>query len=444
MKKNSKKVFLVSLGCSKNLVDTEVIAGTLLTAGHTLAFDPDEADLYIVNSCAFIPAARTEAEEALDEGVAWKKEEAGRTLVLAGCLTEWDKVGAYRKRYPEVDLWTGVNDVAAIAALVAGEAAPDPTVVPTWLYDHETPRLQLTVPHLAYLKIADGCDNCCSYCAIPGIRGHMRSRTTASVLREAKNLIDGGVKELLIIAQDITAFGMDRPESGETLAKLLKELNALEGKFVIRLLYTHPAHYTPELIDFLAEKETKILPYLDIPLQHISDRILKEMGRKVTKKEIETLLAELRKRIPDLTLRTTFITGFPGETEEEFAELAAFLKEQKFERCGVFSYSPEPGTPAAEMANQVPLETAEKRAEKLMKQQEKIMKECNRRWIGREVRVLIDDTEDGSAIGRGPMDAPEIDDTVFIPRGKKLKPGRFCKVRITGADAWQFTGELLQ
>ena len=437
-------VYLVSLGCSKNLVDTEVIAGSLLTAGYLLAFDPEEADLYLINSCAFIPAARAEAVEAIEEALGWKAERPGRRVVVAGCLPEWDKPGEFPKRYPEVDLWTGVNDLAAIAALLDGKAEPDPRrSEPVWLYDHTSPRLLLTVPHMAYLKIADGCNNRCSYCAIPGIRGALRSRSIASVVEEAKNLVAGGVRELLVIAQDITAFGADRPGEGEEIAGLLEELNAIPGDFVIRLLYTHPAHYTRKFIDFMARTDTKVLPYLDIPLQHINDRILTAMRRHVTKAETVALLAELRERIPDLTIRTTFITGFPGETEEEFEELVEFVKEQKFERCGVFPYSPEPRTPAAEMADQVPLEVAEARAKKLMALQKRVMKRANRSWIGREVRMLIDEVDHGRAIGRAMMDAPEIDNRIVLERAGRRKPGTFCRVRITDADSYGYSAELL-
>lgn len=434
-------LFLVSLGCSKNLVDTEVIAGTLLSAGRTLAFDPSEADLYLINTCAFIPAAREEAFAAIREGVLWKKGAAGRRLVVAGCLTEWDKQGEVRKMFPEVDLWAGVNQTAELAELLECKTTPAPAGAPTYLYDENTPRLQLTLPHLAYLKIADGCNNRCTYCSIPGIRGALRSRSIASVTAEAKNLIANGVRELLVIAQDITAFGMDRPESGENLQLLLEALNALDGDFVIRLLYTHPAHYTEGLIDFLARPDTKVLPYLDIPLQHISDRILRAMNRHVTRDEIETLLATLRRRIPDLTLRTTFITGFPGESEEEFEELLAFARKFRFERCGVFPYSPEPGTPAAKLADRVPAEIAEARSTKLMKQQLSRMKRANKTLEGKEFRVLIDEADARVAIARGPMDAPEIDNVIVIPEPKRLREGQFCRVRITGTDGFDLIGE---
>jgi len=333
--------------------------------------------------------------------------------------------------------------VAGIAVLLNEDAPAEAGEKhdPVWLYDHNTPRLQLTVPHMAYLKIADGCNNRCSYCAIPGIRGVLRSRNIASVEAEAKNLVDAGVKELLVIAQDITAFGADRPADGEDIAMLLEKLNAIPSDFVIRLLYTHPAHYTDSFIDFLARRDTKVLPYLDIPLQHINDRILKAMGRRVTKAQTVELLRKLREKVADLTIRTTFITGFPGETEEEFNELAAFVKEQKFERCGVFPYSPEPDTPAAKLPDQVPQEIAEARANKLMEIQQKIMKKANRQWIGREVRMLVDDVDSGVAVGRATMDAPEIDNRILLPRAKRLKPGQFCQVRITGADSYEFTAE---
>lgn len=434
-------LFLVSLGCSKNLVDTEVIAGTLLSSGRTLAFDPEEADLYVINTCAFLPAAREEAFAAIREGIEWKRAAEGRRLVVSGCLTEWDKTGEVRKNFPEVDLWTGVNQTAKLAELLDSDVAPAPAGAPCYLYDETTPRLQLTLPHLAYLKIADGCNNRCTYCSIPGIRGTLRSRSIASVTEEARNLIRGGVRELLVIAQDITAFGMDRPESGENLQLMLEALNNLDGDFVIRLLYTHPAHYTPGLIDFLARTDTKVLPYLDIPLQHISDRILRAMNRHVTREEIETLLATLRRRIPDLTLRTTFITGFPGESEEEFEELQAFARKFRFERCGVFPYSAEPGTPAAKLPGQIPQELAEARATKLMKQQLSRMKRANKALEGKEFRVLIDEIDGHVAIARGPMDAPEIDNVIAIPKPARLREGQFCRVRITGTDGYDLIAE---
>lgn len=436
-------LYLVSLGCSKNLVDSEVIAGTLLTAGRTLTFDPDEADLYVINTCAFIAAAREEATQAIKAGIAWKRQKRGRLLVVAGCLTEWDKDGLFRQKYPEVDLWTGVNQVAEIARLLDHQnTLLSREKAPVYLYNEITPRLQLTMPHLAYLKIADGCNNHCTYCSIPGIRGKLRTRPIDSVVREADNLIKGGVRELLIIAQDITAYGHDRPESQETLTGLLTALNALEGDFVIRLFYTHPAHYTEEFIDFMSQRKSKVLPYLDIPLQHISDRILTKMNRHITRKETEALLTKLRERIPNLTLRTTFITGFPGETEEEFQELKDFARNFKFERCGFFTYSPEPGTPAAAFPKQIPPEIAEQRAQELMLQQNSIMQELNARQIGKTMRVIVDYKEKQKAVARGAMDAPEIDNYIYIPNPKKLKSGEFYQVKIIGTDHNDLIGEI--
>ena len=440
-----KSIFMVSLGCSKNLVDTEIIAGSLLSAGYSWAYEPEDADIYIINTCAFLPSARAEAFEAIEDAIAWKAEADGRMVIVSGCLPQWDKEKECCEAFPEVDLWTGVNDLEHIVKHIEEKSSVCGKSAPVYLYDENTPRLQLTVPHMAYLKIADGCNNCCTYCAIPGIRGSLRSRTVASVVKEAENLIGNGVKELLVIAQDITAFGADRPESGETLVTLLEALNALDGEFVIRLLYTHPAHYTDEFIEFLARGNTKVLPYIDMPLQHISDRILNDMHRHVSKGRILEILKSLREKVKDLTLRTTFITGFPGETEEEFNELLDFIKEQKFERCGVFPYSAEPRTPAAKMSNQVPTEVAEKRAAKLMRIQKNIMKKANQAWIGREVTVLVDAVDNGFAQGRGMMDAPEIDNAIVFPApGRKVKEGTFCRVRITDADSYEFTGELVK
>ena len=290
-------VFLVSLGCPKNLVDTELLAGALLSSNRHITFDDRQADIYIINTCAFIPAARKEAEEAIKTAVKWKKrvKKMTRHIIVAGCLPQYDKGGDYRKLYPEVDVWMGVNNIPELEKIIKSFDQADEKIIPeiaenpNYLYNHTEPRLQLTLPHMAYLKIADGCNNHCSYCAIPSIRGELRSRTIVSVVAEAKILIENGVKELVIIAQDITVFGHDRPQDNENLAKLLQQLEALEGDFKLRLLYTHPAHYTDELIEVIKNSK-KILPYLDMPLQHISDRILKDMNRHVTKEQVLALL----------------------------------------------------------------------------------------------------------------------------------------------------------
>ncbi|MBR2508887.1 MAG: MiaB/RimO family radical SAM methylthiotransferase, partial [Lentisphaeria bacterium] len=310
------------------------------------------------------------------------------------------------------------------------------------LYDHSTPRLQLTVPHMAYLKIADGCNNCCTYCAIPHIRGKLRTRTQHDVVKEAENLLANGVKELVIVAQDVTVFGHDRPESGENLSSLLQELDKLDGEFKIRLLYTHPAHYTDELIETLKNSK-HVMHYLDMPLQHISERILKAMNRHVSQTRVKEIIAKLRQEIPDIVLRTTFITGFPGESEAEFEELKEFIKEVKFERCGVFPYSAEPGTKAAEMPEQVDFEISCARADELMKIQTAIMEEYQKSLIGRTIEVLADDVEGTRAIGRGVADAPEIDNMVVFG-GRKMKAGKFYKVLIETVSDFDLIGHVIK
>ena len=442
--KNPPGVFhLVALGCPKNLVDAELLSGTLVSAGYVLSLDPEAADIYIINTCAFLPAARSEAANEIAAAVAWKKLAAGRRIAVCGCLTEYDKrSGEYKKRFPEVDLWSPVNDVERIAELLSGKRVS--TGKPCYLNSDASPRLQLTLPHIAYLKIADGCNNHCSYCAIPGLRGALRSRPQDSVVREAEMLIANGVRELIVIAQDITAYGADRPKSGETLRTLLEALEALPGDFSIRLLYTHPAHYTDELIDFLASSR-KVLPYLDIPLQHISDRILKAMNRHIDRAATLALLDKLRARIPDLTLRTTFIVGFPGETDAEFAELCDFIRKYRFDRLGVFPYAAEAATPAATFPDQVPPEVAEARARIVMRRQVDRMKRANRRLIGSEATVLVDAVDsDGIAVARGAADAPDIDNVVLIPEARKLCPGSRVNVRFTGCAGCDMVAETVR
>ncbi len=376
MKKTSpKSVYIVSLGCPKNFVDTEIIAASLIKNGFGITPSPDDAEIYLINTCAFIPAARKETTDNIKDAVKWKKKSKNtRKIVISGCISEWDKSGDFRKDFPEVDLWKTPSQAEqtgiALAALFGMASAPSDASDKDYIYDHCTARLQLTLPHYAYIKIADGCDNCCTYCSIPSIRGRMRSRKSESVLKEAQSLIKSGVKELIIIAQDITSFGLDRKNDKDSLAKLLRKMDELEGDFSIRLLYTHPAHFTQELVDCFRDLK-HLLPYADMPLQHISDKILHAMNRKITKAEICKLIEALRKARPEIALRTTFITGFPGETEENYKELLNFVKEYKFARLGVFEYSPEPGTPAAQMPDQVPAETARKRSISIMKAQEK-------------------------------------------------------------------------
>lgn len=432
-----RKFFIAALGCPKNIVEAELISGAFLAGGDSLCFDPEDADIYIVNTCAFLPEARAEAAAEIAAAVEWKAGHPERKIAVAGCLMNHAQFPEFKAYFKEVDLWCKVNDTAKIRDLLDGRVKASRARKCTYLCDETMPRMQLTLPHVAYLKICDGCDNHCAYCAIPGLRGALRSRPLESVISEAKTLLGNGVKELIVIAQDITAYGHDRKD-GATLAGLLRELEALPGDFVIRLLYTHPAHYTDELIGVLASSR-KILPYLDMPLQHISDRILLAMNRHIDSAGIRALIRRLRAEIPQLTLRTTFIAGLPGESEAEFEELCEFVKEAGFERMGVFPYAPEPGTVAAEMADQVPSDVAGARAEKLMQLQSDIMKRSQRKRIGSSMRVLVDYIDDGVAFCRGACDAPDIDNAVQVPAAKTLHPGDFVDVTVVKT----FRGDLL-
>jgi len=313
--------------------------------------------------------------------------------------------------------------------------------VPSFLYDEKTPRLQLTLPHIAYLKIADGCNNRCSYCAIPDIRGNLRSRLIESVVAEAAAALDNGASELIVMAQDITAFGADRADGGD-LSALLTELDKLPGVFWIRLLYTHPAHFSQKLIETIAGSR-HVIPYVDMPLQHISDKLLKSMRRHISEEATRELLARMRAGIPQLALRTTLITGLPGETADDFKLLKDFVIEQEFDRLGVFSYFPEPDTPAAGFPEQVTAAPAEERAAELMEIQAKIALKKNNLLVGREFDVIVDFVEDSGTVGRTYMDAPEIDNIVVMPEVFDLAPGQICKTQITAAETYELTAGLI-
>ncbi|MBR7156680.1 MAG: 30S ribosomal protein S12 methylthiotransferase RimO [Lentisphaeria bacterium] len=435
--------FIAALGCPKNLVEAEIISGTMLTAGYTLCFTPEDADVYIVDTCAFLPAARSEAAGEIAAAVEWKRQKNNREIVVAGCLLNHHDLPDFRQAYPEVDIWVPVDDTANIPAILAGiRKCGKITGNAKFLADETLPRFQLTLPHIAYLKISDGCNNHCAYCAIPKLRGELRSRPMAGIVKEAAMLVDNGVKELIVIAQDVTAYGQDRPESGENLTVLLKALEAIPGDFKIRLLYTHPAHYTGELIAFLAAS-TKVMPYLDMPLQHISDRILKAMNRHIDRAGIENLLTKLRRDIPGLILRSTFITGLPGETEAEFNELYEFIKKWKFDRLGVFSFAPEPGTKAAEMPHQIAAEVADARAKKILSSQIARMKRAQKKLVGSTIPAVVDSVDENSlATARGIADAPEIDNCIYFIADDSVEPGMKVNIRITGVDHCDLTGEL--
>jgi len=441
------RVSVTSLGCPKNLVDSEVMMGILSSKGYELVQDPAEAELIICNTCAFVQDAAQESVNQVLELASYKKTGNLRVLVVAGCLGQRYGEGLLRAM-PEVDGVIGTGEFPKIADICERTLSGERVVAvaePECLYDHLTPRLLLTPTHYAYLKIAEGCDNLCSYCVIPGLRGKYRSREFGSVVAEAEILADRGVKEIVLVAQDTTNYGRDlygKPR----LAELLQAISRIEGIRWLRLLYTHPRNYTDELVKTVSE-EDRILKYLDLPVQHISDRMLKAMNRNVTGAEIEGLISKLRRRIPGLALRTSLIVGFPGEGEEEFEELLDFVGRVKFERLGVFRYSREEGTALARMRPQVPEGVKAEREETILELQRRVSGERNACRVGEVLEVLVDAKVAPGVgpfgyLGRTAWDAPEIDCSVFL-RGKSLKAGEFVKARIFATDDFDLFGEVV-
>ncbi len=436
------KVAFISLGCAKNLVNTEQMMALVRDAGHTVTGEPRGADIAVLNTCGFIDSAKSEAIQNILELAALKEAGQLGKLLVAGCLSQRYQEELTRE-LPEVDgvLGTGsyTEIVSALEELAAGGRPSrfgdiDHTV-------EDGARMVSTPPYTAYLKIAEGCDNRCAYCVIPSLRGRYRSRTMDSLLAEARSLADSGVQELIVIAQDITRYGTDL-YGKRMLGELLRELCRLPFHWV-RLHYLYPDEVDEELIDVLAA-ERKILRYIDIPLQHINDGILKAMNRRSTKAEIIALLRRLRERLPGLVLRTSLICGLPGEGEAEFEELAEFLREARIERAGIFQFSPEEGTPAAEMAGQVPPETAERRVELLVDLQSRIMDEWNTQRLGEVLEVLCEgfDPDMGCYAGRSYADSPDVDGRVCFTAGGLVPAGSFVNVRITGMSDGDLTGEM--
>jgi len=435
------KVGLISLGCPKNLVDSEYMLGSLLAEGYEVTPSLEEAKIVIINTCAFIEPAQEEAVETILE-VAQQKGD--KKLVVAGCLASLFKKKLFAE-IPQIDALLNPPNTRKIGAacqrILQGETQVTYLSSRDKLWDEEgPPRLISTPRHFAYLKIAEGCQNYCSYCIIPYLRGTYRSRTVESIIEEAKILAQAGVKEVNLTAQDTTLYGEDI-YGQRRLPHLLDKLSEIPEFQWIRILYTHPAHFTEELIKTIAENK-KVCNYLDIPLQHISDSILKLMGRKVTQKEIKELLYTLRENIPYLTLRTTFLVGFPGEGEAEFGELADFVKEEQFDHVGVFTYSPQEGTPSRKFKPQVPAETKQKRVQKLMTLQKGISSRKNKRFLGKTIKVLVDEKKGSNLyIGRREGDAPEIDGMVIL-KGK-TEAGQFCEVKITKTGIYELEGEVV-
>ena len=436
------KIAFVSLGCAKNLVNTEQMMALCRRAGHTVTGDPDGADVAVLNTCGFIESAKSEAIENILELAELKKAGRLKKLLVTGCLSQRSP-DDIRTELPEVDgmLGTGsYTDVAAaVEELMAGEKAEHFGNIHRTFEDGE--RLVTTPPYTAYLKIAEGCSNGCAFCIIPKLRGRYRSRSMEALLAEARQLADSGVKELIVIAQDITRYGMDLEEP-TSLAGLLKELCKLDFHW-IRLHYLYPEVITDELIDTIA-REKKIVHYLDIPIQHCNDGILKAMRRRNTRAELEDLFDRLRRAIPDLVVRTSLICGLPGEGEAEFEELCQFLREQKLQRVGVFQFSPEEGTLAAAMEDQVDPETAARRVELVVDLQSRIMDEYNEARLGTVMEVLCEgfDAQAGCFAGRTYADSVEIDGRVLFTAAGAVPAGSFVNVRITGVSDGELTGEI--
>ena len=434
----NEKIALISLGCAKNQVNSEQMLCQLDDAGYTLVSEPEGADAVIVNTCGFIDAAKEEAIDVILEMAGLKAAGALKKIIVAGCLAERYRE-EIRSELPEVDALMGVGSYAEVVSVVREtlDSGKSERFGDKNAPVDELGRYLLSGPGWAYLKIAEGCSNRCAFCAIPEIRGRYRSRPIENVLAEAEALAQSGVKELAVIAQDITRYGTDLYGS-RRLSELCKQLSEIEGVEWIRLHYLYPDAFDDKLIDEIARND-KIVKYLDVPIQHINNDILRRMNRRGTGDEIRKLFKTLRERIPGLVLRTSLITGLPGEGEAEFEELCAFLREARIERAGVFAYSPEEGTPAAAMTDRCDEEEARRRAELIMDLQARIMDDWSEKRIGTTVKVLCTGEDGGYLTGRSAADAPEVDGTVYF-EGKTV-PGEFAMVRLTGLMDGELTGE---
>lgn len=436
------RIGLISLGCPKNQVDAEMMLAALQEDGFEIVDYVDGADAVIINTCAFIDDAKREAIENILDMAELKKEGVIRKIIVTGCLVQTEK-DAILSEFPEVDAVIGIGANGSVVELVKKVLTED-----TRLFECPDQREMsmdgqraLTTPeYWAYLKIADGCSNCCTYCAIPGIRGGFRSRSMENILEEAKQLAETGVRELILIAQDTTNYGADL-YGEKKLPELLHKLCEIDGIEWIRLLYCYPDKVTDELIETMAS-EPKVLHYMDLPLQHADDRILKAMNRKGTVAEIRALIEKLRTAMPDIVIRTTFMTGFPGEDEDAFDNLALFVNEMEFDRMGCFSFSPQAGTPAYDMDGQVEDDVKQRRGEILMNDQYSIVEDKNLARIGKTYTVLVEeyDAYSDCYIGRTYMDAPEIDGVLYFTSGKEYEPGDFAQVIVTDTKEYDLVG----
>jgi ribosomal protein S12 methylthiotransferase len=475
-KSNKTKVGMISLGCAKNLVDAEIMLGDIVAQGMEITNDADTADVLVVNTCAFIDSAKEESIEAILESHENRglKKRAGQRLIVTGCMSQrFSK--ELSSEMSEVDAFLGLDQVADAGKLIrevlarpvapalratsprstkAAKVLTDETWEPmnlvsrkpVYIPDWDTPRIRLTPPHTAFTKIAEGCNHPCSFCVIPQMRGRHRSRSVDSVVSEVRQLVKEGVKEISLISQDTTYYGMDLWEQkagprqpvdssrGTSLTSLLRELNNIQGDFWIRLLYTHPAHWSEELIRCINQCE-KVARYIDIPLQHIHPRMLKLMQRETSSEHIENLITNIRRGIRGINIRTTFIVGFPGETDEEFEYLLDFIERTRFERLGVFTYSQEEGSKAAKMVDQVPTKVKQARYRKAMKLQQRIAKQISEAQVGNIVRALVDQP----TVARSHGDAPDIDGRILLSNPAPV--GEFINVKITGTQVYDLIGE---
>lgn len=437
------RVSLVSLGCPKNLVDSEGALGEIAVAGHTIVTDESSADVIVVNTCGFVESAREESIEAISDALEYKQAGSCKAVIVIGCLSQ--RFGAeLQQELTGVDAFLGISHAGKLAEVIdqalAGKRTHD-AACPTTQWIEPSARLQSTPPWTAYVKVSDGCSNRCAYCAIPDIRGPYRSRPEGLILDEAKRLADTGVREIVLIGQDLTQYGDDwRAESGErrapepSLASLVQKLNQIDGLRWIRLMYCYPTKVTPELIDAIAGCE-KVVKYIDLPLQHGDDAVLRAMNRRGSVAEYERVIGELRAKCPEIAIRTTFIVGFPGETDAAFENLIGFVERMRFDRVGAFTYSREEGTPAASLGKRVPRKIAAARFDRLMQLQQGISLERNRSFVGKTMEVLVEGATEDGMFGRSYRDSPEIDGLVYLP-GSDAVPGEF--VRATIADATEY------
>jgi ribosomal protein S12 methylthiotransferase len=447
-----KKVGFVSLGCPKNLVDSEVMMGHLKQNGYHITSDASDADTVVVNTCGFIDSAKKESIDTILEAAQLKANGRAKRLIVAGCLVERYR-DELKAEIPEVDAFIGTNQINDILAVC--DPKTNTRTLPvvslgnqsaTYLYDESTPRVLATPSHYAFVKIAEGCDRPCAFCFIPQMRGHFRSRRFGSIIAEAHQLAEEGVKEIILVAQDSSRYGEDLGKQ-DALARLLRELSHVDGIEWVRVMYTYPTHISDSFLDVLAE-EPKAVKYLDMPLQHASQNVLKLMKRGGNRKSLERLIERVRQRVPGIAVRTTFISGFPGETKDDFEELMSFIKNVEFDRVGVFTYSDEEGTPAFDLPDKVPHRKAARRRTALMKEQAKISRRKNKSRVGDVVQVLFEgESKESELLWQGRMEtqAPDIDGCVLIndvPDGVVPATGEFVNVEITEAHEYDLIGRI--